>query len=65
MFFNTVMFVFGYVTAWFEDHPAELAQWKTDNPDVPEPKPEDLAAPFFTSFAKVYPGKFPSGVTQP
>lgn len=52
-----------YVTAWFESHPAELAQWKTDSPGIPEPKSEELAVPFFASFSKENPGKFPSGVT--
>ena len=52
-----------FVTAWHEGHAEDVAQWKKDNPTNPEPKPEDLAVPFFTSFSKENPGKFPSGVT--
>ena len=43
-------------------HPTEVAQWIKANPDTPEPKPEDLAVPFFTSFSKDHPGTFPSAV---
>lgn len=52
-----------YVVAWQESHGDDVAQWKKDNPGNPEPKPEDLAGPFFASFSKEHPGKFPSGVT--
>ena len=52
-----------YVVAWQESHADDVAQWKKDNPSNPEPKPEDLAGVFFTSFSKENPGKFPSGVT--
>jgi potassium-transporting ATPase KdpC subunit len=48
-----------YVALWQEKHPTDVAQWKKDNPDTPEPKPEDLAVPFFTSFSHDYPGTFP------
>ncbi len=51
-----------YVTAWANTHSAEVAQWKKDNPDTPEPKPEDLAVVFFKSFSASYPGKFPDTV---
>ncbi|MBI5092541.1 MAG: potassium-transporting ATPase subunit C [Candidatus Hydrogenedentes bacterium] len=51
-----------YVTAWQKTHDVEVAQWKTANPDNTDPKPEDLAVPFFTSFSKSYPGTFPSAV---
>lgn len=54
-----------YVTAWQAAHADEVAQWKKDNPGTPEPKPEDLAGPFFASFSKEHPGKFPSGVEHP
>ena len=47
---------------WQKTHPAEVAEWIKDNPDTPEPKPEDLAVPFFTSFSKDHPGTFPSAV---
>lgn len=52
-----------YVVAWQEKHSDEVGQWKKDNPSVTEPKPEDFATIFFTSFSKEHPGKFPSGVT--
>jgi len=48
-----------YVAAWQKSHPAEVVQWIRDNPDTPEPKPEDLAVPFFTSFSAEHPGTFP------
>ena len=51
-----------YIAAWQKSHPAEVAQWIKDNPDTPEPKPEDLAVPFFTDFSKTNPGTFPSAV---
>jgi potassium-transporting ATPase KdpC subunit len=51
-----------YLAAWQADHPAEVTAWIRENPDTPEPKPEDLAVPFFTSFAREHPGTFPSGV---
>jgi K+-transporting ATPase ATPase C chain len=35
---------------------AVLAKWKEENPKVPEPKTDDLAVPFFTSFAEEHPG---------
>jgi K+-transporting ATPase ATPase C chain len=53
-----------YVAVWQEKHPAEVAQWKKDNPDTPEPKPEDLAVPFFTSFSHDHPGTFPALVER-
>ena len=50
-----------YVAQWQKSHPNEVKQWLKDNPDTPaEPKPEDLAVPFFTSFSTANPGKFPS-----
>jgi K+-transporting ATPase ATPase C chain len=51
-----------FVAAWQSTHPEELAQWVKDNPNTPEPKPEDLAVPFFTSYSKAHPGTFPSAV---
>lgn len=51
-----------YVTAWKDTHPDEVAQWKKDNPDNAEPKPEDFAGVFFASFSKEHPGEFPSAV---
>jgi K+-transporting ATPase ATPase C chain len=50
-----------YVKRWAQDHGDVLREWKKDNPDAKdEPKPEDLAAPFFASFARAEPGKWPS-----
>jgi potassium-transporting ATPase KdpC subunit len=51
-----------FVTAWQRAHPADVAQWIKDNPDTPEPKPEDLAVAFFTSYSEAHPGTFPSAV---
>lgn len=48
-----------YVARWQQGHAAEVAAWKKDNPDTPEPKPEDLAAPFFQSYSKDFRGTFP------
>ncbi len=51
-----------YVSDWQKAHPEDVAAWIKANPDTPEPKPEDLAVPFFTDFSKTYPGTFPSTV---
>ena len=52
-----------FVADWQKKHAAEVAEWIKATPDAPaEPKPEDLAVPFFTSFAKDHPGTFPSAV---
>jgi potassium-transporting ATPase KdpC subunit len=51
-----------YVADWQRTHPQEVAQWIQANPGTPEPKPEDLAGPFFTSFSHDNPGRFPSAV---
>jgi K+-transporting ATPase ATPase C chain len=51
-----------FVAGWQKAHPEEVAQWIKDNPNTPEPKPEDLALPFFTSYSKTHPGTFPSAV---
>jgi K+-transporting ATPase ATPase C chain len=51
-----------YVADWQKAHAAEVAQWIKDNPGTPEPKPEDLTAPFFTDYSKAHPGTFPSAV---
>lgn len=49
-----------FVADWQRQHPQEVAEWVKKNPETPEPKPEDLAVPFFESFSKTWPGKFPS-----
>jgi len=51
-----------FVAGWQRQHPQEVAEWLKQNPATPEPKPEDLAVPFFESFSKTFPGKFPGAV---
>ncbi len=51
-----------YVADWQKTHAAQVAEWVKANPDTPEPKPEDLAVPFFTDYSKTHPGTFPSAV---
>jgi K+-transporting ATPase ATPase C chain len=51
-----------YVVAWQRQHPIEVGAWLKQNPATPEPKPEELAVPFFESFSKSFPGKVPSAV---
>jgi potassium-transporting ATPase KdpC subunit len=51
-----------YVIEWQKAHKADVDAWMKENPDTPEPKPEDLAVPFFVSFSKDHPGMFPSAV---
>lgn len=51
-----------FVTTWQAAHPVEMAQWQQEHPDILEPKPEDLAVAFFTSFSKEHPGRFPSTI---
>lgn len=45
-----------FVKAWFEKHANDLAAWKKENPDVADPKPEELAVAFFEGFSKENPG---------
>jgi K+-transporting ATPase ATPase C chain len=51
-----------YVSDWQKTHSAEVAEWIKANPNTPEPKPEDLATPFFTDYSKTHPGTFPIAV---
>ncbi|HSQ55318.1 MAG TPA: potassium-transporting ATPase subunit C [Gemmata sp.] len=54
-----------YILKWAKDHPEVLAEWQKSNPTkTDDPKPEDLVANFFTSFAKVHPRRWP-GVVEP
>jgi K+-transporting ATPase ATPase C chain len=53
-----------FVNAWRKEHPDDVARWIEDNPDHPEPKPEDLAALFFTSYSRAHPGTFPGAVER-
>jgi K+-transporting ATPase ATPase C chain len=49
-----------FILQWAKDHPVVTEEWKQANPDkADDPKPEDLVGPFFASFVKVHPGKFP------
>ncbi len=49
-----------YVAGWQKTHGKEVADWVKENNGTPEPKPEDLAVPFFTGFSQAHPGTFPS-----
>jgi K+-transporting ATPase ATPase C chain len=53
-----------YVAAWQKASPQEIAQWIRDHPGTPDPKPEDLAVPFFVSYSKTSPGTFPGAVEE-
>src|SRR5262249_7600982 len=53
-----------YVANGQQEHPAEVEAWKKANPDTPEPKPEDLAVPFFESYSKTFPGTWPAIVER-
>src|SRR5262249_46064989 len=47
-----------YVAAWEMTHASDLAQWVKENPSTPQPKHEDFAVPFFTSYSQIHPGTF-------
>jgi potassium-transporting ATPase KdpC subunit len=47
------------VGVWKAAHQSEVARWVAENPDTPEPKPEDLAVPYFVDFSQKHPGAFP------
>lgn len=48
-----------YVISWKARHAAEVDAWKKDNPDISNPKSEDLAVIFFKSYSKEYRGTWP------
>jgi potassium-transporting ATPase KdpC subunit len=53
-----------YITGdWAAKHPAVIAQFKTNNPNIAQPQASDLVIVFFETFSKENPGKFPSAVT--
>jgi potassium-transporting ATPase KdpC subunit len=52
------------VLTWSAGHRDEVARWISENPDTPEPKPEDLAVPYFVDFSKSHPGSFPVSVER-
>jgi K+-transporting ATPase ATPase C chain len=47
------------VKQWQDKHPEAVAEWKKANPDGGEPKPADLAVPFFISNAKAFHESWP------
>ncbi|ABK18296.1 potassium-transporting ATPase subunit C [Syntrophobacter fumaroxidans] len=51
-----------YVEVWAKSHPAVVARFIEDNPDIPEPKAADLAVVFFETFSRENPGRFPAAV---
>jgi K+-transporting ATPase ATPase C chain len=52
-----------YILQWAKDHSEVVADWKRANPDnTDDPKPEDMVAQFFSSFAQAHPGKWPGVV---
>jgi potassium-transporting ATPase KdpC subunit len=53
-----------YVRAWQNVPHKELDEWRKENPDVSDPKPEDLAVSFFVSFSHTYPGTWPGIVEK-
>ena len=53
-----------YVLDWEKTHPDVVAKFKTDNPNVQDPAPADLAGVFFQTFSKENAGKFPGSVTK-
>jgi K+-transporting ATPase ATPase C chain len=54
-----------FILQWAKDHPYVLDEWRNANPDKADnPKPEDLVAPFFASFAKAHPAKWPGVVVE-
>jgi len=53
-----------YLSAWRKSHRTEVAEWLKAHPQDAEAKPEDLAVPFFVSFSKEQPGKWPLVVEE-
>ncbi len=52
-----------FILAWAKDHQEVIGEWKKANPTkTDDPKPEDIVAFFFASYAKVFPGKWPGVV---
>jgi potassium-transporting ATPase KdpC subunit len=48
-----------YISTWQKSHPRDAAAWLKAHPPDAEAKSEDLAVPFFVSFSKEQPGKWP------
>jgi K+-transporting ATPase ATPase C chain len=53
-----------YISTWQKAHPGDVALWLKEHPQDTEPKPEDLAVPFFVSFSNEQPGKWPAVVEE-
>jgi potassium-transporting ATPase KdpC subunit len=52
-----------YILAWAKTHSEVIDEWKKANPKrTDDPKPEDLVTPFFASFARANPRKWPGVV---
>jgi K+-transporting ATPase ATPase C chain len=52
-----------FILEWAQSHPDVGEEWRKANPTrTDEPKPEDLVGHFFTSYARVNPGKWPGVV---
>jgi len=47
-----------YILEWAKTHPAVTADWKSKD----DPKPEDIVGPFFASFVKEHPARWPAVV---
>jgi K+-transporting ATPase ATPase C chain len=48
-----------YVASWQKTHVKEAADWVKAHGGPAEPKPADVAVPFFISFSRAHPGTFP------
>jgi potassium-transporting ATPase KdpC subunit len=49
-----------YILQWAKDHPDVVDSWKKENADATgDPKPEDLASFFFTSYLQAHPRTWP------
>lgn len=48
------------IDEWVKTHPAEIAQFIKDHPDITTPQAPDLAVAYFIYFSKEHPGAFPS-----
>jgi K+-transporting ATPase ATPase C chain len=54
-----------YVLQWADKHPEITADWRKDHPEPGDkPNAEDLAVPFFASYAKAHPGTWPTVVEE-
>jgi K+-transporting ATPase ATPase C chain len=54
-----------FILQWAKDHPDITAEWRKVNPPKnDEPKPEDLAALFFSSYVRAHPGTWPGVVEE-